>query len=140
MSEQSGAGTATAPEPAEHADGGAAPMLELRNVHAGYGPFRAIFDVSFDVARGSVLAVLGPNGAGKTTIARVCTGLVPPTSGAVLIDGVDVSGRAAYEYARLGVAHAPEGRSVFATLTVDENLELPLRRTHSRADVEAEKA
>src|SRR4051794_26227402 len=115
-----------------------APMLELRNVEAGYGPFRAIFNVSLAVPRGSVLAVLGPNGAGKTTIARVATGLVAPTSGSVLIDGVDVTGKAAYEYARLGVAHAPEGRSVFATLSVTENLELPLRRTRSRAQVDQE--
>ena len=122
---------------AQEAPGGV-PMLELRDVDAGYGPFRAVFGVSFAVPKGSVLAVLGPNGAGKTTIARVCTGLVAPTSGAVLIDGTDVTGRAAYEYARMGVAHAPEGRSVFATLTVAENLELPLRRSRSRGEVETE--
>ncbi|HEY1738553.1 MAG TPA: ABC transporter ATP-binding protein [Acidimicrobiia bacterium] len=116
----------------------ATPMLELRNVNAGYGPFRAIFDVSLTVPKGSVLAVLGPNGAGKTTIARVATGLVAPTDGSVLIDGTDVTKRPTYEYARMGVAHAPEGRSVFATLTVSENLELPLRRTRSRAQTEAE--
>jgi branched-chain amino acid transport system ATP-binding protein len=115
-----------------------AAMLELRNVDAGYGPFRAIFGVSFSVPKGSVLAVLGPNGAGKTTIARVCTGLVAPTSGSVLLDGNDVTGDEAYEYARRGVAHAPEGRSVFATLTVSENLELPLRRTRGRGEVETE--
>src|SRR3954471_17275381 len=117
---------------------GVVPMLELRDVDAGYGPFRAIFGVSLTVPRGSVLAVLGPNGAGKTTIARVATGLVAPTSGSVFIDGVDVTGKQAYEYARLGVAHAPEGRSVFATLSVTENLELPLRRTRSRAQVDQE--
>ncbi|HEY3832652.1 MAG TPA: ABC transporter ATP-binding protein [Acidimicrobiia bacterium] len=114
------------------------PMLELRGVNAGYGPFRAIFDVSLTVPKGSVLAVLGPNGAGKTTIARVATGLVAPTDGSVLIDGKDVTNRPTYEYARMGVAHAPEGRSVFATLTVAENLELPLRRTRSRAETETE--
>jgi branched-chain amino acid transport system ATP-binding protein len=118
--------------------GATSPMLELCNVDAGYGPFRAVFGVSFSLPRGSVLAVLGPNGAGKTTIARVATGLVAPTSGTILIDGIDVTGKAAYEFARLGVAHAPEGRSVFATLTVTENLELPLRRTRSRAQVETE--
>ncbi len=115
-----------------------APMLELRGVDAGYGPFRAIFGVSLSIPKGTVLSVLGPNGAGKTTIARVATGLVTPTSGSVLIDGVDVTGKAAYEFARMGVAHAPEGRSVFATLTVSENLELPLRRTRSRGEVETE--
>ncbi len=113
-------------------------LLELRNVDAGYGPFRAIFDVSLSIAKGSVLAVLGPNGAGKTTIARLCSGLVVPTSGAVVFNGVDITGKAAYEFARLGIAHAPEGRSVFATLTVAENLELPLRRTRARGEVETE--
>jgi branched-chain amino acid transport system ATP-binding protein len=113
-------------------------MLELRHVDAGYGPFRAIFDVSLAVPKGGVLAVLGPNGAGKTTIARVCSGLVAPTSGSVCIDGVDLTGKPAFEYSRCGVAHAPEGRSVFGTLTVTENLELPLRRSRSKAEAATE--
>jgi branched-chain amino acid transport system ATP-binding protein len=112
-----------------------APVLELRDVDAGYGPFRAIFDVSFSLARGRVLALLGSNGAGKTTIARVCSGLIVPTAGKVLFEGDDVTGQRAFKYARRGIIHAPEGRSVFASLTVAENLELTFRRSRGRDGV-----
>ena len=119
------------------ADAGAStsPLLELRDVDSGYGPFRALFGVSLSLARGSVLALLGSNGAGKTTVARVCSGLIAPTSGQVLFEGVDITGRRPYKFAQLGVVHAPEGRSVFASLTVSENLELTFRRTRGRGGV-----
>jgi branched-chain amino acid transport system ATP-binding protein len=113
----------------------AAPLLQLVQVDSGYGAFRALFGVSFSLAPGSVLALLGSNGSGKTTIARVCSGLIAPTKGAVLFDGVDVTGWRPYKFARLGVVHAPEGRSVFASLTVSENLELTFRRTRGRSGV-----
>jgi branched-chain amino acid transport system ATP-binding protein len=111
------------------------PLLELRDVEAGYGPFRAIFGVSMEIAEGGALALLGSNGAGKTTIARVCSGLIAPTAGTVRFAGQDVTGARPFEYARLGVVHAPEGRSVFASLTVEENLELTFRRSRGRAGV-----
>jgi branched-chain amino acid transport system ATP-binding protein len=113
------------------------PALELRDVDAGYGPFRAIFGVSFSLAPGAVLALLGSNGAGKTTIARVCSGLIAPSAGKVFIDGVDTTGWRPYRYARLGIIHAPEGRSVFASLTVEENLILTFRRSRGRSGVAA---
>jgi branched-chain amino acid transport system ATP-binding protein len=122
---------AVAPMPAEQ------PLLELDGVDAGYGPFRAIFGVSFSLAPGGVLAVLGSNGAGKTTTARVCSGLITPTAGTVWVLGNDVTNWHPYRYARLGVVHAPEGRSVFASLTVEENLELTFRRSRGRAGVAA---
>ena len=78
------------------------PVLSLREVDAGYGPFRALFGVSFDVAEGEVVALLGANGAGKTTVARVCSGLLHPTAGSVWLDGDDVSRARPYEIARLG--------------------------------------
>jgi branched-chain amino acid transport system ATP-binding protein len=111
------------------------PLLELRDVDAAYGPFRAIFSVSFALEPGRVLALLGSNGAGKTTVARVASGLLPPTSGAVLFDGEDVTGWHTYKYARLGIVHAPEGRSVFASLSVEENLALTFQRSRGRAGV-----
>jgi branched-chain amino acid transport system ATP-binding protein len=111
------------------------PLLRLDGVDAGYGPFRAIFGVSFSLAPGGVLAVLGSNGAGKTTTARVCSGLITPTAGKVWLDGNDVTDWQPYRYARLGVVHAPEGRSVFASLTVEENLELTFRRSRGRTGV-----
>ena len=111
--------------------------FELHDVSASYGPFRALFDVSLAVAPGEAVALLGPNGAGKTTMARVASGLIAPTAGRVLVDGEDVTGKRAYEFARRGVAHAPEGRSVFATLSVEENLTLSIRRMRGRAGVQA---
>jgi branched-chain amino acid transport system ATP-binding protein len=113
----------------------AQPLLELRAVDAAYGPFRAVFGVSLSLTPGRVLALLGSNGAGKTTIARVCSGLLEPTAGSVWFDGTDVTGEAAYKFARLGIVHAPEGRSVFASLSVEENLELTFRRSRGRAGV-----
>jgi branched-chain amino acid transport system ATP-binding protein len=102
--------------------------LELRDVDAGYGPFRALFDVSLTVAPGEAVALLGANGAGKTTIARVASGLVVPESGSVHVDGRDLTGKAPHVYARAGVAHATEGRSVFSSLSVEDNLRLSFRR------------
>jgi branched-chain amino acid transport system ATP-binding protein len=113
----------------------APPLLELRDVDASYGPFRAVFGVSFAVDAGRVLALLGSNGSGKTTLARVCSGLLRPTNGSILFDGEDITGIRPYRFARLGIVHAPEGRSVFATLTVEENLELTFRRSRGRGGV-----
>jgi branched-chain amino acid transport system ATP-binding protein len=110
-------------------------LLELDHVSAGYGPFRAVFDVSFAVREGIALALLGPNGAGKTTIARLCTGLVHPSSGQLRFDGEDIGRARPYQLARRGIVHAPEGRSVFATLTVEENLTLWFRQAVGRARV-----
>jgi len=126
--------TAAAPAP-EVSGPDARPLLELHDVDAGYGPFRAVFGVSLQLAEGSALALLGSNGAGKTTIARVCSGLITPTRGTVRFAGQDVTGFRPFRYARLGVVHAPEGRSVFASLTVEENLELTFRRSHGRSGV-----
>lgn len=111
------------------------PILELRDVAAGYGAFHALFGVSLQVAAGEAVALLGPNGVGKTTVARVASGLVAPTSGAVLVDGSEMTGEGTYRFARAGIAHAPEGRSVFATLTVEENLRLSFRQSRGRRGV-----
>jgi branched-chain amino acid transport system ATP-binding protein len=112
------------------AAGGA--LLELDRVSSAYGPFRAIFDVSFSLPEGSATALLGPNGSGKSTIARICTGLVPVTSGHLGYASQDVTGLPAWRLARMGIAHAPEGRSVFASLTVEENLVLTFRQALGR--------
>lgn len=104
-------------------------VLAVRDVSAGYGPFHALFDVSFTVEPGEAVALLGANGVGKTTVARVASGLVAPSAGSVLVDGVDLTGAAPHRFAQAGVAHATEGRSVFASLTVEENLRLSFRRS-----------
>ena len=110
-------------------------LLELRDVSAGYGPFRAIFDVSFSVPERGAVALLGANGAGKSTIARVVTGLVPVETGSLLFEGRDIGRLKAWKITRLGIVHAPEGRSVFGSLTVEENLTLGLARDHGRKEV-----
>ncbi len=111
------------------------PLLELRDVSAGYGPFRAIFDVSFAVPERGVVALLGANGAGKSTIARVITGLVPVDKGALFFDDKDITHLKAWKITRLGIVHVPEGRSVFGSLTVEENLTLGLARGRRRREV-----
>ena len=111
------------------------PILELRDVEAGYGPFRALFGASLAVGAGDAVALVGANGAGKTTLARVSSGLLVPSAGSVLVDGAEVGpgGPSAWRFVRAGVAHAPEGRSVFASLTVEENLALSFQRAFGRA-------
>jgi len=120
------------PEPSGN---GAAPLLELRDVEAGYGAFRSLFGVSMTVGYQSVTALLGANGSGKTTVVRVASGLIKPTSGKLFFEGEDIGGRRAYKLARLGIVHAPEGRSVFASLSVEENLVLTFRQQFGRRGV-----
>lgn len=112
-----------------------AEVLRLDEVHAGYGPFHALFGVSFAVRPGEAVALVGPNGAGKTTVARVASGLLAPSRGTVEVNGVDFSGRPPHDFARAGIVHAPEGRSVFATLGVEENLVLAFQPKLGRRGV-----
>ncbi len=119
-------------EPVTGSTNGAAPLLEVRDVEASYGPFRSLFGVSFSIREGSVMALLGSNGSGKTSVVRVCCGLVVPDTGKLLYQGDDVTGSRAYRLARLGIVHAPEGRSVFGSLTVEENLVLTFRQVFGR--------
>jgi branched-chain amino acid transport system ATP-binding protein len=107
-------------------------MLELRGIDAGYGEHTVLRDVSLTVPPGTVVAVLGPNGAGKTTLLRVASGLLRPSAGAVLLAGEDVTRAQPYARARRGLCHVPEGRGIYPTLTVRENLVL-----HSRKGEEA---
>jgi branched-chain amino acid transport system ATP-binding protein len=111
------------------------PAIRFHHVDAAYGAYRALFDLSFRVATGSVKALLGANGAGKSTVARVATGLLAPSNGTITIGGVDASKCEAYQIARLGVAHVPEGRGIFAGLTVEENLTLVFRQRLGRRGV-----
>jgi branched-chain amino acid transport system ATP-binding protein len=112
-----------------------APVLELDDVDAAYGPFRALFGVSLTVPDGGAVALLGPNGSGKTTVARVASGLLTPTRGRLRVGGDDLTGQPTWAVARCGVLHAPEGRSVFGTLTVEENLVLGLGGAGAKPDV-----
>ena len=97
-------------------------LLSLRGVSARYGASQALFGVSLDVAEGEVVALMGRNGMGKTTTIRVACGLLPPRAGEVRLAGQTVTGAPAHRIARLGLGLVPEGRRVFAPLTVLENL------------------
>ncbi|MDD9371172.1 MAG: ABC transporter ATP-binding protein [Acidimicrobiales bacterium] len=100
----------------------ATPPLEMVGVRAAYGGIEVLHGVDLAVGPGEVLALLGANGAGKSTTVKVCSGLLPPTAGAVRVAGTDVTGAPSHELARIGVCTIPEGRGVFPNLTVRENL------------------
>jgi branched-chain amino acid transport system ATP-binding protein len=99
-------------------------VLELQHISAGYDAGLVLRDVSLVVPDNSVVALLGPNGAGKTTLLRVASGLLAPSEGRLLLDGVDVTGAAPFQLARRGLCHVPEGRGVFGGLSVADNLRL----------------
>jgi branched-chain amino acid transport system ATP-binding protein len=99
-------------------------LLELRNITAGYDAGTVLRDVSITVPDGAVVALLGPNGAGKTTTLKVASGLLGIRSGQILVDGEDVTNKAPYELARRGVCHVPEGRGIFPSLSVTDNIRL----------------
>jgi branched-chain amino acid transport system ATP-binding protein len=100
------------------------PLLEVRDLEAGYGPIRAVDRVSVDVDHGELVALIGANGAGKTTLLMAISGVVPVRAGTVRFAGAELNGRKPHEIMRLGIGHAPEGRRIFPRLTVRENLEL----------------
>ena len=101
-------------------NGGA--MLEVEGVSSFYGPIQALRDVSLRVDAGEAVAVLGPNGAGKSTLLRTISGLVKPRKGSIRFDGREIAGLRPDAIVKLGVAHVPEGRRIFARMTVMENL------------------
>lgn len=102
-------------------------VLELKQIHAGYGRIEVLRDITLSVPAASVVALLGPNGAGKTTILNAIAGVIPLMSGDLLLDGTSIARRSTYERATRGVVLVPEGRGVFPSLTVKENLELIVR-------------
>ncbi len=99
-------------------------MLTLEAVDTGYGGLQILQGVSLDVADGQVVALLGANGAGKTTTLRAVSGLVRPWRGSITLDGQDLVGRSPHEIVRAGIVQVPEGRELFGTLTVGENLRM----------------
>ncbi|HSM98781.1 MAG TPA: ABC transporter ATP-binding protein [Gallionella sp.] len=99
-------------------------MLQVENLHAGYGASEVLLGTTLQVEQGKVVALIGANGAGKTTTMRAISGMIRPTRGRVLLNGKPVQGMGAAGIARLGLAHAPEGRKVFGPLSVEDNLML----------------
>lgn len=99
-------------------------LLEVRDLEVFYGVIRAIKGISFDVNEGEIIALIGANGAGKTTTLHTVTGLIPSKAGTITYDGVDITKTPGHKLVPMGIAHVPEGRRVFAQLSVFENLKL----------------
>jgi branched-chain amino acid transport system ATP-binding protein len=100
------------------------PILEVKGLRVRYGNVEALHGIDLDVRRGEIVTILGANGAGKSTTLRALSGLLRPSEGEIRFDGVPVQAVPAHELVRRGLAHAPEGRRIFGTLTVQENLDL----------------
>src|SRR5438477_1759889 len=103
-------------------------MLAIEGLNAHYGASHILQGVDIEVPGGTIVSVLGRNGVGKTTTVRAIMGLVPPSSGRVLLDGQDIAGWPPHRVARAGVAYVPEGRLIFPDLTVTENIRVAERR------------
>ena len=97
-------------------------MLEIESLHVGYSGLAVLHGVSLEVGRGEFVAIVGPNGAGKTTLFKTISGIVAPDAGAIALDGQNLLAVPPFERPHLGIAHVPEGRQVFPSLSVEENL------------------
>ncbi|CAN5216809.1 ABC transporter ATP-binding protein [soil metagenome] len=97
-------------------------MLTITNLFAGYGKVQVLHGISIEVPKGKVVTLIGSNGAGKTTTMRAVSGMIAPTAGEITLNGKRIEGMGSYHIAKLGLAHSPEGRRVFATMTVTDNL------------------
>ena len=99
-------------------------MLTIKNLEAGYGKVHVLHGISLEVPKGKVVTLIGSNGAGKTTTMRAISGMISPTAGEITLNGERIDGMESFSIAKRGVAHSPEGRRVFATMTVTDNLTL----------------
>jgi branched-chain amino acid transport system ATP-binding protein len=99
-------------------------MLQIKQLYASYGKVQVLHGLDLTVPKGNLVTLIGSNGAGKTTTLRAISGMIKPQSGSVFLDGQDIAGRPSHAIARAGLAHSPEGRKVFSTLSVEDNLTL----------------
>ena len=117
-------------------------MLHIENLVASYGNVRVLHDITLTVPKGKLVALIGSNGAGKTTTLRAISGMLAPESGSITLGGHEIASLPSYEITRFGLAHSPEGRRVFATLPVRDNLLLGayprLTGARARGDVDAD--
>lgn len=114
-------------------------MLSVSNLQVSYGAIRALHGVSLEVKQGEIVTLIGCNGAGKTTTLRAISGLVRAAGGSVNYEGRDITRVRPHELVRMGIAHSPEGRGVFANLTVEENLELGAYARNDHAAIAQDK-
>ncbi|WP_042367018.1 ABC transporter ATP-binding protein [Streptacidiphilus neutrinimicus] len=117
-------------------------LLEVQDLRVAYGKIEAVKGISFSIEEGQVVTLIGTNGAGKTTTLRTISGLHQPTAGSILFKGERIDGKPAHEIVRMGLAHSPEGRRIFARMTIEENLLLGafLRRDTPGIQADVERA
>ena len=113
-------------------------LLSIQNLHVAYGSILALHGISVEVHEGEIVTLIGANGAGKSTLLRAISGVVPARSGKITFSGVDLGNVPAHRIVELGVAHVPEGRGIFANLTVLENLKLATWSRKDRQDLRRE--
>lgn len=111
-------------------------MLEVKDLEVYYGMIQAIKGISFEVNQGEVIALIGANGAGKTTTLHTITGLLSPKKGSVMFEGTDITKIPAHKIVSMGMAHVPEGRRVFAELSVYENLKMGAYTRKDKNEIE----
>lgn len=111
-------------------------MLEIKDLEVHYGLIKAIKGIDFEVNQGEVIALIGANGAGKTTILHTITGLLSASKGSIVFDGVDISKVPAHKIVSMGMAHVPEGRRVFANLSVIQNLRMGAYTRKDKTEIE----
>lgn len=111
-------------------------ILEVKDLEVCYGVIQAIKGISFEVNQGEIIALIGANGAGKTTTLQTITGLIPAKSGKILYEGKDITKTPGYRLVSMGIAHVPEGRRVFAEMTVLQNLRMGAYTRNDKAEVE----
>ena len=112
-------------------------MLEVKDLEVYYGVIQALKGISFDVDQGEIVALIGANGAGKTTTLHTITGLIHAKSGKIVYEGTDITKVPGYKLVGMGIAHVPEGRRVFATLTVLQNLKMGAYTRKDKDEMEA---
>ena len=111
-------------------------FLSIKDLHINYGMIQAVKGASFEVNKGEIVALIGANGAGKTSILHTLTGLIPAKSGSIEFEGKEISKMPAHKIVTMGMAHVPEGRRVFAELSVFENLKLGAYTRKDKAEIE----
>src|SRR4051794_13104536 len=99
-------------------------MLTVHDIHVAYGQIEALHGIDLEVQQGEIVTLIGANGAGKTTTLRTISGLLKPRSGDVMFNGKKITGVKPHVITAMGISHVPEGRGIFANLTVNDNLEL----------------
>ena len=118
-------------------------MLEVKGLQAGYGKVEVLHGIDISVAKGSIVTLIGSNGAGKTTTMRALSGMIRPTAGTIRLNEREIGGLDSFAVARTGLAHSPEGRRIFSTLSVEDNLTLGafprLMGARERGDVPADR-